>query len=82
MINPNGKYNMLVLRDSFSTPLLPYMGNSFKNIAVTWSSSLSVQYISEFQQADIVLLECIERFLPDFLSGIHDTRINIERGIK
>lgn len=82
IINQNGQYKMLVLRDSFSTQLLPYMGNSFKNIAVLWSTALPVQHISEFQQADIVFFECIERFLPDFLSGIHDTRINIERGIK
>ena len=81
--NSKGKYNVLILRDSFATALLPYMGNSFKTVLAFWTSYvLSPHYIKDFEESDILIFECVERFLPSMLQGIHTTRLNLEKGVK
>ena len=81
--NPAGKYNVLILRDSFATALLPYMGNSFKNITAFWTMyELPARYVKEFEESDIIIFECVERLLPCMLNGIHITRLNLEKGVK
>ena len=81
--NPDGKRRVLILRDSFASSLLPYMGNSFRDIAALWFGyRLPLGKISVFEKSDIVIFECVERLLPFLLSGIHHSRINIERGVR
>jgi DNA polymerase III alpha subunit len=81
--DPAGKYNVLILRDSFATALLPYMGNSFENITAFWTTyELPARYIKEFEESDIIIFECVERLLPCMLNGIHITRLNLARGVK
>ena len=81
MSNPKGKRTILMLRDSFASSLLPYMGQSFKSITALWSGyNLPDNKIRAFQEADILIFECVERNLATMISGIHKTRVALERG--
>lgn len=84
MENPSGKYNLLIVRDSFCIALLPYLGNSFKSVTALWINDyqLPKDKIKLFREADIVVWECIERYLPIMVSAIHILRINLERGVR
>lgn len=83
MINPKGKYNVLIIRDSFSSSLLPYMGNSFRSTTALWSNYVFPQHkINAFKSADIVIFECVDRLLPFMLNGIKVSRYAIEQGVK
>ena len=81
--NPSGKYRVLLLRDSFATSLLPYMGNSFESVTAFWSQYLlSEERLNLFRESDIIIVECLERYLPNMLGGIHVTATNLERKAK
>lgn len=83
LINPNGKLNVLILRDSFAISLLPYIGNTFHSVKTLWKGyELPPNYLNTFHEADIVIFECVERLLPIMLEGIHATRITLEQGVK
>ena len=83
LVNPAGKYNLLLLRDSFSSSLLPYLGNSFKSVTALWTVyHLPANEIDVFRKADIIVFQCVERYLPALPDGIHYTRINIEQGVR
>ena len=82
-INPSGKYKVLILRDSFSSSLLPYMANSFQQINALWNIyQIPRDKLNMFQEADIIIFECVERFLPVMLKNLHTTRINLEGGVR
>jgi hypothetical protein len=61
--NKNEKYKIAIIRDSFSTLMLPYLGNTFKKVSNFWRTvrSNDLDYIKE--NADIVIFEIIERAL-------------------
>ena len=81
--NPTGRHNVLMIRDSFASSLLPYMGNSFKTItAIKSDYILYPNKIKAFQEADIVVFECVDRLLPFLLTGFHITRETLEQGVK
>ena len=83
MLNPGGKYNVLVIRDSFASLLLPYMGNSFRSTTALWSDYLlTPNRIGAFDTADIVIFECVERLLPFMLNGIQASRHVIEQKVR
>ena len=74
---------MLILRDSFSSTLLPYLANSFKNVTALWTDyKLPPDGVKSFPEADIIVFECVERFLPNLLAGIHATRAVLEKGVR
>ena len=83
ILNPSGKYKALVLRDSFGISLLPYMGNSFESITALWSRYLLPKdKLNVFRESDVLIVECVEQFLPLMLSRIHVTAANLESGAK
>jgi hypothetical protein len=73
--NKNGKFRLVFLGDSFSASILPYLGNTFRQVVSLWNEvelnyrdktaiggiNNSVKYIKE--NADIVVLEMVERYI-------------------
>lgn len=59
--NPQGKYNLVMYRDSFTLLLLPYLAHSFKDSKFIWKHNVVSK---EMEDADIVIFEMVERFLP------------------
>ncbi len=83
LVNPQGKYNLLIIRDSFASSLLPYLGNSFRSVSALWSGyTLTPGKMKAFEEADIVMFECVDRLLPSLLRGISATRVNLEQGVR
>ena len=83
IVNPKGKYKVLFVRDSFASDLLPFMGNSFQSVTALWSSYvISPRDIEAFMESDIVIFECVERFIPQMIVGIHLSRETLEKGVK
>ena len=64
--NSKGRYSLLLLRDSFAIDLLPFLGNSFKQIDSFWQYTLPEKVIRKLnkEKPDILILEHVERFLP------------------
>lgn len=60
--NPQGKYNLVMYRDSFTIFLLPYLVHSFKDSKFMWKHTVISK---EMEDADIVIFEMVERFLPN-----------------
>ena len=70
--NPSNKINLFLLRDSFSGEVqgqgkgyLPYLYDSFGKIYVKWRYAINYNDINELKESDIIVLEVIERHLPD-----------------
>lgn len=59
-------FNLLVLRDSFSNALIPYLSNAFSNVQYKRQMPLP---LLETENIDAVVLEIVERRLPELLSG-------------
>jgi hypothetical protein len=63
--NKNGKYRIVLFRDSFSSSMLLYLGNTFRKVLASYDAmDNNLQFIK--QNADIVVIETVERF-TDFL---------------
>lgn len=56
---------LLMYRDSFTTNLIPYISNTFSSVKYIWGYSVQT---SEIDKADIIILEIIERFIPEHLT--------------
>ena len=80
LVNPHEKYRLLILRDSFASALIPYLANSFRSVNAHWSHQLKAERVEDLQESDILIFECVERYLPSLLNGIHQTRILLEGG--
>jgi len=52
----------LVFRDSFSWPLIPYLAESFRSVVFFWKFDFLPEII-ERERPDVVILECVERYL-------------------
>ena len=58
--------NLLVLRDSFSSALIPYFSNAFSNVQYKRQMPLP---LLDVKNTDAVVLEIAERRLPELLAG-------------
>ncbi len=58
--------NLLVLRDSFSNALIPYLSNAFSNVLYKRQMPLP---LLDINNVGAVVLEIVERRLPELLSG-------------
>ncbi|MBR1604719.1 MAG: hypothetical protein IJ660_01260 [Alphaproteobacteria bacterium] len=70
--NSTNKLNMFLLRDSFSGEpegkgrgLLPYLYESFAKVQIKWRYAINYNDINELKESDVIVLEVIERHLPD-----------------
>ena len=59
--NSSKKYNILMFRDSFTTSLIPYLSHTFKKSKYCWVYNVAP---SQMEDADIIILEVVERYLP------------------
>ena len=54
-----------MLRDSFTTSLLPYLNSTFKNNYFHWRYNITKEDLNFIKKnADIVILENVERLTP------------------
>jgi len=53
---------LLVFRDSFASNLIPYLSESFQSSVFIWTHAFLPEII-ERERPDIVILECVERYL-------------------
>lgn len=58
--------SLLVLRDSFSNALIPYLSNAFSNVQYKRQMPLP---LLDINSVDAVVLEIVERRLPELLAG-------------
>lgn len=58
--------NLVMYRDSFASALIPYLANTFKISTYLWKYSI---FKNEISDADIVILEIVERLLPTLLNS-------------
>ena len=74
--NPAGKYSLLLLRDSFSNNLLPFLYSSFKNVHSVWRYELHSGEIKKLKEkkVDILILEHVERYLPAAMEKIRGSQ--------
>ena len=78
---PSKKYKVLFVRDSFGDQQMPMLGNQFACIRALWSDYVvETAELEHFKTAGIVIFQCAERLLPKFLEGVHQTRMNLEKG--
>lgn len=64
--NPVGNKNLLMFRDSFTRALIPYLSKSFKMSKYVWKYNISPKMMDN---ADIIVLEVVERFLPNLVNS-------------
>lgn len=63
--NEKNKYNAFILRDSFTTALIPYYKETFKNTAIYWKYNIDKNDLDKIKKDyDIVILENVERYIP------------------
>lgn len=67
-VNSQKKYKVYVFRDSFTTALAPYLNNTFNQVNYFWRYNIqSEDFEKEKKNADIIILEIVERSLPKLL---------------
>ena len=54
---------LVMFRDSFTRAMLPFISNTFSDVSYYWSYDVQKSYIED---ADIVILQVVERILYDF----------------
>lgn len=80
LVNKQGKHKVLFIRDSFAVQQLPFLGNIFARTHCLWSDYvISAENVRHFRGSDIVIFQCVERLLPQFLAGLHESRKNLEK---
>ena len=62
--NKNGRLNIVSLRDSFSSALLPYYAHCFKNGTLFWRYQFQDGDKNTVTSADVIVIEIVERYLP------------------
>lgn len=63
--NPSKSHGVFMLRDSFSSSLIPFMRSTFGKLRVSWNYQITqgdLDYIKD--NADIVIMEQVERLVP------------------
>jgi hypothetical protein len=68
--NNSRKYNIVMFRDSFSTLMLPYLGNTFRKVSALGYLELvpkDLEYIKN-DNADIVIFEMLESSLVNLIN--------------
>ena len=65
--NENQSLTMYSYRDSYTNALISYYAETFKNTKYIWSYKINPE---EIKNADIIILETIERFLPGIIKEI------------
>lgn len=63
-INKKLNKNLLIYRDSFTGALQPYLNNTFGKVSYLWRYEVSKNDFSKLQEADIIILEQVERYIP------------------
>jgi len=67
--NPKQKLKAFVLRDSFSTALIPYYAETFGKVKLVWRYDITSENLQEIAaEYDIVILENVARFIPKILN--------------
>lgn len=59
--NSKSNVNLLMYRDSFAMSLIPYLSNTFGQSKYIWKYEVNP---NEMKNADIIILEVIERYIP------------------
>lgn len=67
-LNPENKRNLFIMRDSFSENLEPYLNATFKKMYMKWRFTLSSKDREELADSDVIVLETVERMLPELLT--------------
>lgn len=81
LVNPRGRGRVLFIRDSFAVQQLPFLGNVFRQMRCLWTDYvIAPEEISSFNEAETVIFQCVERLLPEFVGGVHESRKNLEKG--
>lgn len=63
--NQSRKGYVVVLRDSFTTNLAPYLNETFGTVCYIWRWNISQEEVDKYlMPADIIILETVERFAP------------------
>lgn len=60
----------LVFRDSFSGPLIPFLSESFRSVVFVWTFDFLPELIEQ-EKPDIVIIECVERYLTGLTRYTH-----------
>ncbi len=67
--NLKKKLKAFVLRDSFSTALIPYYAETFGKVKLVWRYDITSENLQEIAaEYDIVILENVARFIPKILN--------------
>lgn len=66
-ISETGSLNVLMFRDSFANALIPLISNEFASI--TYSRATPYDYLQADENIDAVIMEIVERNLPDMLEA-------------
>ena len=59
--------SLLLIHDSFSESMIPYLSKQFNNLHTIHTSYYNPEYLAQVD-ADIVVLEVVERYIPNLLS--------------
>ena len=72
--NYEQKYKAFFVHDSFLIAMTPLLGNTFREVrGVRAIYTFSADHFSLLDQADIVVMETLERYLPTFRSGVYNS---------
>lgn len=72
--NYERKYKVFCVHDSFLIAMTPLLGNTFREVrGIRALYTFSENHFSLLDQADIVIMECLERYLPTFWNGVDNT---------
>ena len=64
--NPSRKGKVVVLRDSFTIALAPFLDESFGEVYYIWDRQITADDVERYiAPADIVILETVERYAPN-----------------
>lgn len=66
-VSENGSGSLYCRRDSFGIALYPYLADAFENAEFSRSSDYSLEAFAGLDYYDVVILEIVERNLPDLL---------------
>lgn len=61
-MNSDNEFKLLMFRDSFTTALVPYLSENFRNSLYIWDNHFNADIIKR-EKPDIVVLEVVERSL-------------------
>ncbi len=79
-INPSGSLRVLILHDSFFNVMSPFFGENFREAFYVWqyydaktleffNNREHLERLLDMYRPDLVIEECLERFLPRFIDS-------------